>query len=137
MALSRQRCFPRVRASVRSARYFALDALTAWGVADRHDDIRICVSELATNAVLHGGPLGTEFHVRISVEGLLVRLEVRDNGGGCPEAQSPDAGQCSGRGLWLTRELADDFGVTEHAVGKTVWLAFKTESAPTWLASRP
>ncbi len=114
-----------------------LGALTEWGVTDRQDDIRICASELATNAVLHSGPVGSEFRVRLSVEGLLVRLEVRDSGGGCPEARSPDTGQCSGRGLWLAQELADDFGVAEHAVGKTVWLAFKTESAPAWLRSAP
>ncbi|MFE4172349.1 ATP-binding protein [Streptomyces sp. NPDC056909] len=70
------------------------------------------------------------------LRGLLLRLEVRDSGGGRPEVRSPDADQCSGRGLRLAWELADDFGVTEHAVGKTVWLAFKIASAPAWLRSR-
>jgi anti-sigma regulatory factor (Ser/Thr protein kinase) len=32
-----------------------------WGITDRHDDIRPCVSELATNAVLHGVPPGRQY----------------------------------------------------------------------------
>ncbi|MFD7893498.1 ATP-binding protein [Streptomyces sp. NPDC059743] len=137
MSLSRQRRFPRARTSVGSARDFALDTLTEWGVSDRHDDIRLCVSELATNALLHGVPPGREFRVRLTVEGLLVRVEVSDSGGGCPVVLNPEADQCTGRGLQLANELADDFGVTEHVVGKTVWLAFKTGSAPVWLRVRP
>ncbi|MEV7681135.1 ATP-binding protein [Streptomyces sp. NPDC088341] len=136
MSLSRQRCFSSGRDSVRSARDFVRDVLAEWDVPDRREDVRLCVSELATNAVLHGAQPGREFSVRLSVEGLLLRLEVRDSGGGRPEVRSPDADQCSGRGLRLAWELADDFGVTEHAVGKTVWPAFKIASAPAWLRSR-
>lgn len=130
MPLSRQRRFPRDRTSVRSARDFTLGTLVAWGVMDRHDDIRLCVSELATNALLHGVPHGREFCVRLAMAGALVRLEVRDSGGGCPEVRSPDDDRCTGRGLWLVRETADDFGVTGHVVGKTVWSTFKTAAAP-------
>ncbi|MFE4295982.1 hypothetical protein [Streptomyces sp. NPDC056647] len=36
--------------SVSEARAFTTEALTIWGVLDRGDDVRICVSELATNA---------------------------------------------------------------------------------------
>lgn len=35
---------------------------------------------------------------------------------------------CSGRGLRLTREVADDMGVTQDVVGKSVWVVFKTVS---------
>lgn len=129
MALSRQRCFPGARTSVRLAREFTVNTLAEWGVADRQDDIRLCVSELATNALLHGVPPGRGFSVRLTADGSLVRLEVRDSGGGYPEASSPSTDQCTGRGLLLAQATADDYGVTEHAVGKTVWLAFKTASA--------
>ncbi|MCX4772096.1 ATP-binding protein [Streptomyces sp. NBC_01285] len=44
--------------------------------------------------------------------------------------QQPGDDACSGRGLHLVRELADDFGVDDHIVGKTVWLVFKTSTAP-------
>ncbi|WP_242645039.1 ATP-binding protein [Streptomyces laculatispora] len=44
--------------------------------------------------------------------------------------QQPGDDACSGRGLHLVRELADDFGVDDHIAGKTVWLVFKTSTAP-------
>jgi hypothetical protein len=59
------------------------------------------------------------------MNGGLVGIEVRDSGGGYPEVQRPDAEGSTGRGLLLVRELADGYGVTEHIVGKTVWLIFK------------
>lgn len=126
MALSRQVQLPRARSSVRAARAFAVEALTEWGVADRQDDIKLCVSELATNAVLHGVPPGREFSVRLVADGALVRVEVRDSGGGCVEMASQGVEGVGGRGLLLVQALGDDFGVTLHEPGKTVWLAFKT-----------
>lgn len=56
MPLSRQRRFPRSRASVRAARVFVHQVLSDWDRVDRLDDIELCVSELATNALLHGVP---------------------------------------------------------------------------------
>jgi anti-sigma regulatory factor (Ser/Thr protein kinase) len=48
--LSRQQRFPRSRISVGAARGLVVGTATEWGIADRQDDIRLCVSELATNA---------------------------------------------------------------------------------------
>ncbi|MFB6988467.1 ATP-binding protein [Streptomyces sp. NPDC056304] len=59
-----------------------------------------------------------------------MRLEVRDSGPGRPAVQHPDDNACPGRGLQLADELADDFGVDDHVVGKTVRLVFKTAPAP-------
>ncbi|MFI1762365.1 ATP-binding protein [Streptomyces sp. NPDC020800] len=126
MPLSRQRRFPRTRRSVRAARAFALDTLTEWGYLDRHDDVRLCVSELATNAVLHGVPPGREFCLAVVGDGPLVRVEVRDSGGGRPEAVQGSPEACGGRGLRPVMALADDFGVTVHNPGKTVWTVFKS-----------
>ncbi|AZS86576.1 ATP-binding protein [Streptomyces griseoviridis] len=125
MPLSRQRRFPRSRASVRDARDFVVQVLTEWGCRDRLDDIRLCASELATNAVLHGVPPGREYSVTVSWDDTIVRLGVRDSGGGTPTPRDADSEACTGRGLLLVREVADDLGVTEHLVGKTVWASFK------------
>lgn len=125
MSLSRQQPFPPARTSVRAAREFALSTLAQWGVTARRDDIRLCVSELATNALLHAVPPGQRFHLRLAIDNGRVRIEVRDGGGGRPVVRGPDEEESTGRGLWLVRELADDYGVIEHAAGKTVWLAFK------------
>jgi two-component sensor histidine kinase len=67
--------------------------------------------------------------VRLTTDGELLRIEVRDSGDGCPEVRSASADETTGRGLRLVKELADDCGVVEHTVGKTVWLAFKITPA--------
>lgn len=124
MCLSRQRRFPRERRSVPAARSFAVETLFLWGLVERYEDMRLCVSELATNAVAHGVPPGREFSLRLTAEGQAVRIEVRDTGDGNPQAAQPDGEQSGGRGLYLVSVLADDFGVLWHSVGKTVWCAF-------------
>ncbi|MEV0633585.1 ATP-binding protein [Streptomyces sp. NPDC050619] len=125
MPLSRQRRFPRARSSVAAARTFALDTLTEWGYCDRRDDVRLCVSELATNALLHGVPPGREFCLALDADGPLIRVAVRDSGGGWPEVARESTEECGGRGLRLVAALADDFGVTADNPGKTVWTVFK------------
>ncbi|WP_181795050.1 ATP-binding protein [Streptomyces sp. WELS2] len=125
MSLLRQRRFPRSPRSVRAARAFVLETLTQWGYLDRHDDVLICVSELATNAVLHGVPPGREFCVGVVGGDSLIRIEVRDSGGGDPEIVRGPAEGCGGRGLHIASSLADGFGVTRQNPGEIVWTEFK------------
>ncbi|MBM7088310.1 ATP-binding protein [Streptomyces sp. SID9913] len=127
MPLSRQRRFPRARRSVPAARGFALETLADWGYLERRDDVLICVSELSTNALLHGVPPGRQFSLTLVGGGPLVRIEVRDSGGGLPEVTEADADACRGRGLSIVRAVADDFGVTLHEPGKTVWTVLKMD----------
>ncbi|MEV5881306.1 ATP-binding protein [Streptomyces sp. NPDC052020] len=130
MPLSRNHRFPRSRASVRDARVFVRQVLTDWGHTDRLDDVTLCVSELATNALLHGAPPGREYCVSLTLDGSTIRLAVRDSGDRHPGIDPPEADleACSGRGLRLAREVADDMGVTPDVVGKSVWVVFKTVS---------
>ncbi|WP_346265513.1 ATP-binding protein [Streptomyces prasinus] len=95
-----------------AARRFALDTLAEWGYRGREDDVRVCVSELVTNALLHGVPPGRELSLVLVGDGPLVRIEVRDSGGGNPEVRDAAVDDCGGRGLRLVVALADDFGVT-------------------------
>nr|WP_205615070.1 ATP-binding protein [Streptomyces harenosi] len=128
--MSRNRRFPRSRASVRDARVFVRQVLTDWGHTDRLDDVTLCVSELATNALLHGAPPGREYCVSLTLDGSVIRLAVRDSGERHLGIDPPEADleACSGRGLRLAREVADDMGVTQDVVGKSVWVVFKTVS---------
>ncbi|MFK0065933.1 ATP-binding protein [Streptomyces sp. NPDC091046] len=128
--LSRHRRFPRSRASVRDARAFVRQVLTGWGRTDRLDDITLCVSELATNALLHGAPPGREYCVSLTLDGSVIRLAVRDSGDRQFDIDAPEADweACSGRGLRLVQELADDMGVTQEVVGKSVWVVIKSVS---------
>ncbi|MFF2326974.1 MULTISPECIES: ATP-binding protein [unclassified Streptomyces] len=130
MPLSQQRRFPRRRTSVGASRDFVVNVLTEWQLTPLIDDIRLCVSELATNALLHGVPPGREFAVCLRTAEDLVRLEVRDSGSGRPAVQHAEEDSCSGRGLFLAAELAAEFGVDHHLVGRTVWLALTMPAVP-------
>ncbi|WP_327314762.1 hypothetical protein [Streptomyces sp. NBC_01235] len=67
----------------------------------------------------------------LTLDSPLLRLAVRDTGDDHPAPTPPPAPDaCSGRGLRLAREPADDLGVTEHVIGNTVWVAFRTDSRP-------
>ncbi|MFE7119740.1 ATP-binding protein [Streptomyces sp. NPDC057654] len=125
-SVQRERFYRRERRSVPLARGFVWQALADWGVRGRGEELLLCVSELATNALVHGVPPGRGFRVvlRLSSDGVL-RLEVHDSGGGCPrirlEASTASEG---GRGLFLVEALSDKWGVGERIPGKVVWCEF-------------
>jgi PAS domain S-box-containing protein len=87
------------------------------------DDVRLLVSELVTNSVLHGpgGPTA-RITVRVHAAPEVVRVEVFDPGpgppAGTPVLPAPDT--AGGRGLYLVNRLADRWGPTEEPGG--VWL---------------
>jgi serine/threonine-protein kinase RsbW len=121
----RQRFYPRAKQSVRAARHFVREALADWAVLERADDILLCVSELATNAVRHGVPPGRGFLLCVSLDadGLL-RVEVHDSGDGEPRPREFDEEAQSGRGLMIVVALSDKWGVGERVPGKVVWCEF-------------
>lgn len=121
----RERFYRRERRSVPAARAFVGEALTAWGVGERGDEVLLCVSEMATNALLHGVPPGRGFRVMawLDHDGWL-RVEVHDSGEGAPRVGRPEAEAESGRGLLLVETLADKWGVGERDPGKVVWVEF-------------
>ncbi|KOV95390.1 ATP-binding protein [Streptomyces sp. NRRL B-3648] len=122
---TRQTFYRRDRRSVRLAREFVRETLTDWARTERSDDVLLCVSELATNALVHGVPAGRGFLLRLTLHGDgVVRAEVHDSGPGevrTPE-RSPEAEH--GRGLLLVAALADKWGVGERNPGKFVWCEF-------------
>ncbi|MFD3874875.1 ATP-binding protein [Streptomyces sp. NPDC058623] len=123
-ALLRERFYPRSRQTVRSAREFAAVTLHAWGVTCRRDDVLLCVSELATNALLHGVPAGRGYRLRMLRFGGVVRVEVHDSGGGRPRVEERDPGAEGGRGLLLVAGVADRWGIGARVPGKVVWCEF-------------
>ncbi|WP_411106052.1 ATP-binding protein [Streptomyces sp. cmx-4-9] len=129
MSFSRRQRFLRARTSVRAARQFVGDTLAEWDVTERRDDIRLCASELAANAVLHGVPHGREFAVRLWWDGGLFWIEVRDSGPGGPQVQRADLEAQCGRGLWLVTTLADEFEIRDEPVGKSACAGFRLAQA--------
>ncbi|MGW1950806.1 ATP-binding protein [Streptomyces sp. NPDC001940] len=129
MQQPREQLFSRQTVSVGQARSFVEAALTGWEPDDRLDDVKVCVSELATNAIKHGSRAGRGFLVRVASRDERLRVEVCDGGGNdgqAPYVKEPAADVASGRGLYLVATLADDWGVERHdGPGHTVWAEFK------------
>lgn len=113
-----------------AAREFVGEALTAWGFESRADDVLLCVSELATNALLHGVPPGRGFLLLLRKDfSDVLRVELHDSGGGLPHVaeqvgRGADQQEESGRGLLLVEALADKWDVAHRDPGKIVWCEF-------------
>ncbi|MEU9480921.1 ATP-binding protein [Streptomyces sp. NPDC048191] len=73
-----QHTFSATPQTVRVARDFAMQALGSWGGCRRGDDLRICVSELAGNAVRHGSPNSHAYLVRLIRHPDCLHVEVHD-----------------------------------------------------------
>jgi len=105
---------PRARALVRSS-------LSSWGLSATMDDLLLVVSELFTNAVLHGDG---QVELRLELLPGCVRLEVVDEG--APDAPMPlepvTGALFSGRGLAIVQTVATAWGSARASHGGTrVW----------------
>ncbi|MFK3730173.1 ATP-binding protein [Streptomyces sp. NPDC088090] len=117
--------FLRRRTTPRTARDFVAATLTEWGETSRLDDMRLCASELVTNAVLHGVPVGRLVLVHVESLDEELRIEVHDSGESTPMQRIPGESAVDGRGLMIVAATADSWGVKERpGPGKCVWAAF-------------
>lgn len=122
--MSRQtaRTFDATNHSPRLARHFVEERLTAWGLACVSDTVVLAVSELTTNAVVHGaGPVT----VTLTATDDRVRVHVENGGAGHLVMRPLEPGRrVDGRwGLHLVDTLADDWGV--DLVGATIGVWFE------------
>ncbi|NUT36252.1 MAG: ATP-binding protein [Hamadaea sp.] len=94
-----------------------------WGVpGDRAGTLLLVASELAVNAVRHGGGIG---RLRLWRDSTGVVCEVADRGPGLADPEqagrtAPGPRQSGGRGLWILRTVADDLLVVSGPDGTTV-----------------
>lgn len=90
----------------------------------RADDIVLCISELATNAVLHSRSRLADgsFTIRGKASpGGYCLIEVEDEGGHwTPTVADPG----HGHGLTIVQALADDWGIDGDHRGRRVWARF-------------
>jgi PAS domain S-box-containing protein len=112
-----QRLEPRP-SSVAEARRRVRDLLLSGGRADLLDPTLLLVSEVVTNALLHAG---TMINLAATLDDSGVRVEVGDGSPHLPSRRryAPTSG--TGRGLLMLETFVDDWGVTLHGEGKTVW----------------
>jgi anti-sigma regulatory factor (Ser/Thr protein kinase) len=100
------------------ARRFARECLDAWDLTELTEQILLAVSEVTTNAVVHGsGPID----VALDLTNDRLRVTVTDHGGGAPALHRPDPrdSETGGWGLHLVDTVADEWG-TERRHGRTV-----------------
>ncbi|MFF9397478.1 ATP-binding protein [Streptomyces sp. NPDC014744] len=125
MTTSQTQFFEAIPASVGRAREFTDRVLAGWKHTSRADDIRLCASELATNAVVHGSTRDHGFLVAIGLADGVVSLEVHDSRRERPTACFPVEYDTAGRGLVLVAALSDEWGVRDREpLGKVVWSRF-------------
>jgi serine phosphatase RsbU (regulator of sigma subunit)/anti-sigma regulatory factor (Ser/Thr protein kinase) len=122
-------------AAVGPARAFVRDAVREWGALAVLDDAVLIASELVTNAIVHAGTPAEVCCALVRDEegrGSAVRVEVADHhpGRAVPTpriALDDDAEpmefvqQESGRGLYLSAQIASAWGVQYTRTRKQVW----------------
>jgi signal transduction histidine kinase/CheY-like chemotaxis protein len=118
-----------VLAGAASAREFTTETVTRWSPAPAPvpGDLELLVSELVTNAILHGRP-----PVRLSLTHLgdEVLVEVDDGFARTPYRRRPGPDEEHGRGLRILAMLARRSGVSVGPNGKTVWCTVPVAPSP-------
>lgn len=104
-----------------AARRFVCSQLLTWELPGLLDAAELVASELATNAVEHGG--GPFIRVRLVYRVGAVTLAIWDaNGRDLPKFGGGDLDAEGGRGLLITAELSDRWGCYRvRSAGKVVW----------------
>ncbi|GHI04871.1 hypothetical protein AQI88_24715 [Streptomyces cellostaticus] len=112
-----------VSRSIALARHRTARLIAEWGQPILAGDVTLVVSELMTNALLHGSVRGRLIRLRMTTTTTALRVEVSDpRSERLPCVRDATGEDQFGRGLLLVGALADDWGVRPRAgVGKTVW----------------
>ncbi|WP_153531999.1 SpoIIE family protein phosphatase [Actinomadura macrotermitis] len=106
------------------ARAEAAAKLAEWGLTGLTDTVQLLVSELVTNALVHGAG---EIMMRL-IRLDTLRCEVYDDGHELPRLCQAGATDESGRGLQLVSHLAERWGTHRTDRGKVVWFEHALEN---------
>ena len=107
------------------ARRWAMARCAQAGVESATSSVPLLVSELVTNACVHGGdPMA----LRLDLNGSRMRIEMEDSASDWPAVQSPTDRDPGGRGLLIVDSLSQAWGVDRvEAGGKIVWAEVEIE----------
>ena len=120
---------PASASSVSGARALVTEAVDGWGLPHLRDTAALLVTELATNAVLHGGRL---LLVELTRTPDVLEIAVSDASPVLPRRQRRGVEARTGRGLGLVELLSSDWGARRRSAGpyrKTVWCRLPTDLA--------
>ncbi|MBE7187423.1 SpoIIE family protein phosphatase [Jatrophihabitans endophyticus] len=101
------------------ARDWTTGVLRGWDVPTALvEDAELIVSELVTNAIVHGTP---PVEVRLRLGGGRVLMEVLDSAVTTPQLRHAKPTDDHGRGLFIMSVLAERWGTRPTVNGKSVW----------------
>jgi Na+/proline symporter/serine phosphatase RsbU (regulator of sigma subunit)/anti-sigma regulatory factor (Ser/Thr protein kinase) len=104
-------------AAVRHVRAAVSARLREWELDDLVDTTELILSELITNAMVHGaGPI----NVRLIRDRMLI-CEVSDNSSTSPHLRYATTMDEGGRGLFLVAQVAERWGTRYTEDGKVIW----------------
>ena len=112
--------------AVAAARRFVSETLRSWGENRLVWDGALIVSELATNAIVHGG---SPFRASVERAARVVRIAVEDVGPGLPQSRTVPHDALGGRGMAIVEELAHRWGCDRVDGGKVFWAELETSAA--------
>ena len=115
-----------VPASVARIRRFAVETSRTTAPAVDADTVALLVSEVATNALVHGAGR-VRVRVRPTLDGL--RVEVHDEDTTLPARRQATPLDEGGRGIALVDALSSGWGAERTPDGKTVWFEVAAASA--------
>ena len=105
--------------AVGKLRHQAGDVLAHWGIGPEvREEALLLLSELTTNALLHGRP---PVELRLSRDRRHLTLEVHDSAPTLPRRAHPSPDDEHGRGLLLVSLIAQRWGTRPTPAGKAVW----------------
>jgi anti-sigma regulatory factor (Ser/Thr protein kinase) len=110
---------PQELAAVPEIRHAAGAVLDDWGIETQlRGETLLLLSELTTNALLHGRP---PVEVRLSRGRRHITLEVHDGAPTLPRRERPGEDDEHGRGLLLVSLMSQRWGTRPTPQGKAVW----------------
>ncbi|MFI1400704.1 ATP-binding protein [Streptomyces sp. NPDC020681] len=101
--------------------------LNHWGLSALVDNAQLLISELVTNALVHG--TGHQIVFRFIVGTDVVVLEVDDGSAGRPRIREAGLAEESGRGMLLVAAIAASWGVSEDET--RTWCTLTTPTVAT------
>lgn len=117
---------PLMKTAAGSARDFARRIDCIHHPRELLDDALLLISEVVTNAVVHGRP---QLVLSIECGADDLRVRVRDGAPNLPQQRRIQSDDKSGRGLSLLHQLSHAWGVElvndEYGTGKEVWFELR------------
>ncbi|MFF9981050.1 SpoIIE family protein phosphatase [Streptomyces erythrochromogenes] len=110
--------WPNDPSAIADARSAVRHTLAAWGLHHLGDSTALIASELATNAVRY---TSTPFQLRLIRTEYSLTCEVIDDNGTSPQLRHADDTDEGGRGLFITSQLTENWGVRPARRGKAIW----------------